>query len=83
MRLYTPPLYAKFVDTWTQPHKPLPVYGLAVSSGLACVQRELDMRSHAVVTACYPHAGLTPGTGVCQSVRQHKGAGGPKTPGGR
>ena len=26
---------------------------------------------------------LTPGTGVCQSVRQPMGAGGPKTPGGR
>jgi hypothetical protein len=51
---YIYPPIAKFVDTWTQPYKSLPVYGLAVSSGLACVQRKLDTRSHAVVIACYP-----------------------------
>ena len=37
--VYIPPI-AKFVDTWTQPYKSLPVYSLAVSSGLACVQAE-------------------------------------------
>ena len=33
--VYIYPPSAKFVDTWTQPHKSLPVCSLAVSSGLA------------------------------------------------
>ena len=52
--VYIPPLCAKFVDTWTQPHNFLPVYGLAVTGGLAVSKWKLDTRSHAVVIACYP-----------------------------
>jgi len=52
---YIYPPIAKFVDTWTQPYKSLPVYGLAVSSGLACVQAETghteSCGSHSLLSA--------------------------------